>query len=349
MPSTKDPFGEDVSLLYPDNHSDKFAKFTETPCETPIIKGVVNQLRKWPADVMFAFLAACLIIGSLVFLIFLTVAICAPTVVGNRIGGISNLQVGASNAYFFKLDNQNWSTTDYCYIETAARRHPDFNVYLINLIKEEPNKGRLNQPSINGTRLESKLNDSNNYHSWISSREDRLREQLVLANGNIRNVNVSIDKFFKGSKLWKIAKELDDQVLEIAAKAQLLWSVPGVVLKPNMFCNLDSMKSYLCKSIMFCSSNSNKDECLPDKLATIEPENDIQLTGVPCQAFMGFIVQEISKNNHNGKYTLKEAVEKYCPRLYYCPEIRILNSSPKCPTNALNCPIVYSSILTHIT
>lgn len=42
--------------------------------------------------------------------------------------GISNLQVGASNAYFFKLDNQNWSTTDYCYIETAARRHPDFNV-----------------------------------------------------------------------------------------------------------------------------------------------------------------------------------------------------------------------------
>lgn len=65
---------------------------------------------------------------------------------------------------------------------------------------------------------------------------------------------------------------------------------------------------------MFCSLNSNKDECLPDKLATIEPENDIQLTGVPCQAFMGFIVQEISKNNHNGKYTLKEAVEKYCPR-----------------------------------
>lgn len=71
-------------------------------------------------------------------------------------------------------------------------------MYLINLIKEEPNKGRLNQQSINGTRLESKLNDSNNYHSLISSREDRLREQLVLANGNIRNVNVSIDKFFKG-------------------------------------------------------------------------------------------------------------------------------------------------------
>lgn len=80
-----------MSLLYPDNHSDKFAKFTETPCETPIIKGVVNQLRKWPADVMFAFLAACLIIGSLVFLIFLTVAISAPTVVGNRCLAVSLL------------------------------------------------------------------------------------------------------------------------------------------------------------------------------------------------------------------------------------------------------------------
>lgn len=71
-------------------------------------------------------------------------------------------------------------------------------MYLINLIKEEPNKERLNQPSINGTRLKSKLNDSNNYHSSISGREDKLRQQLVLANGNIRNVNVSIDKFFKG-------------------------------------------------------------------------------------------------------------------------------------------------------
>lgn len=42
---------------------------------------------------------------------------------------ISILEVRtSSNAYFFKLANQNWSTTDYCYIETAARRHPDFNV-----------------------------------------------------------------------------------------------------------------------------------------------------------------------------------------------------------------------------
>ena len=46
-----------------------------------------------------------------------------------RMEEISILEVRtSSNAYFFKLANQNWSTTDYCYIETAARRHPDFNV-----------------------------------------------------------------------------------------------------------------------------------------------------------------------------------------------------------------------------
>lgn len=50
-----------------------------------------------------------------------------------RLEDISILEVGASsNAYFIKLDNQNWSTTDYCYIETAARKHPEFNVFEIS-------------------------------------------------------------------------------------------------------------------------------------------------------------------------------------------------------------------------
>lgn len=53
--------------------------------------------------------------------------------------------------------------------------------------------------------------------------------------------------FLSSSKLSKVAKKLGDEVLEIAAKAQLLWSVPGVALKPNMFCSLDFVKSFLCK------------------------------------------------------------------------------------------------------
>ncbi|KOC69365.1 hypothetical protein WH47_09323, partial [Habropoda laboriosa] len=346
-----DPFREDVSLLYANDHGDKHARFserfTERHYETPIIKGVVNQLRKWPADLFFAFLAACLIVASLVFLIFVTVAICVPTVVGNsienfRIEGTPILEgFGASpNVYFFKLANQNWSTKEFCYIETAARRHPDFNVYLINLMKDEPITASSNEPVINRTRLESASNDSNSYRSPMLTPEDRLRQRLAHENGNIRNMDVSVDKFFRGSKLSKIAKILDEKVLEMAARAQLLWSVPGVALRPNMFCTLDTVKSFLC---------NNRDECLPDKMATVEPENDIQLTGVPCQAFMGFIVHEISRNYQNKNYTWKEATERYCPRLNYCPEIRILDSKPKCPTDAFDCPVVYSSIVMHVT
>lgn len=141
-------------------------------------------------------------------------------------------------------------------------------------MRDEPNKESSNRSSIDRTKLESRSNDSNNYpRSPILSAEDRLRQRLVAGNENIRNINVSIEKFFKGwvevesnkntcysiilirfrtyflssSKLSKVAKKLGDDVLEIAAKAQLLWSVPGVALKPNMFCSLDFVKNFLCK------------------------------------------------------------------------------------------------------
>lgn len=84
LSKTTDPFREDASLLYPDSHGGKITWLSDPPCETPIIKGVVNQLQKWPADLFVAFMAACLIIGSLIFLIFVTVAVCVPAVVGNR-------------------------------------------------------------------------------------------------------------------------------------------------------------------------------------------------------------------------------------------------------------------------
>ncbi|XP_076234223.1 uncharacterized protein LOC143179085 isoform X2 [Calliopsis andreniformis] len=340
MPKTKDPFSEDVSLLYPNKHSDRFNRFSEGYSEAPIIKGVVSQLRRWPSDLFYAFLASCFIIGSLVFLIFVTVVICLPPVIGNSLQAISFVEIEASpNVYFFKLENQNWSTREFCYIETAARRHPDLHVYLINLLKDEPARTDVNASTADGAKLRFKPNGTiaNNHTSLNQTPEELLKERLVFANANIRIINMSIDKFFRGSKLSTIAKVLNDEVLEMAAKAQLLWSVPGVALRPNTYCVLDSMQRFLCK---------NKDECIPDKLATIELENDIQATGVPCQAFMGFIMQEISKSDFHEKYTLKDAVEKYCPRLYYCPEIRILDFKPQCSTDALDCPAVYSSTLT---
>ncbi|XP_053982097.1 uncharacterized protein LOC128878162 isoform X2 [Hylaeus volcanicus] len=338
MPNTKDPFDEDVSLLYPDSRGGKFHMFPHTHYETPIIKGVVCQLRKWPMDLFFAFMTACLVIGTLLFLVFVTVVVALPTIIDNRVKDISTTKINASsNVYFFKLENQNWSTMEFCYIETAARRHPDLNVYLINLLREEPVKRNSNEWIANRARLKLKLNDSvESSYFPKSTPEEQLRKRLASGETNIRNVNISIDKFFKGTKLSHAVKGLNDEILEMAAKAQLLWTVPGIALKPNMFCALDSMKQFICK---------DKDLCQPDTLATIELENDIQLTGVPCQAFMGFLVREISKRDFTGTYTLTEAVRKYCPRMDDCPEIRIVNLKTKCQREFLECPIVYSSAI----
>ncbi|XP_031832710.1 uncharacterized protein LOC116427017 isoform X2 [Nomia melanderi] len=335
MPSKNDPFGEDTSLLYPKHHG------LPENFEAPIIRGVANQLRKWPTDLFYAFLAVCLVIGSLVLLVFVTVIVCLPTVVGNRVEDDRIIETNASsNVYFFKLENRNWSTREFCYIETAARRNPDLNVYLIALLREEPVEARPNDAKGNKLHSESKTNGFlvDNRYSSKGNPEDRLRERLTIKNDNIKNIDLSVEKFFRSSKLSRIARGLKDDILEMAAKAQLLWSVPGIALKPSMYCALDTVKRFLC--------NRNEDRCLPDKLATIEPENDIQATGVPCQAFMGFLVQEISRSDFHGNYTLREAIRKYCSRLYYCPEIRILDANSQCSSNFLDCPTVYSSILT---
>lgn len=335
MPNTKDSYGEDASLLYPDMQNDKFKRLATSYCETPILKGAVNQLRKWPTDLFLAFVAACLILGSLVFLVFVTVVVSLPSAVRCREEEISMLELGGAspNVYFLKLANQNWSTTDLCYIETAAYKHPDLNIYVIKLTNEEPGGASFNESILNKTNSEH-----GQYDPSSLTMEDGLRERLARVNSNIRNVNMSVEQFFRGSKLSRIVSDLNDEALEIAAKSQLLWSVPGIALRPDMFCNLDSVKEYFC---------TNKDKCLPDTLATIEPDNDIQITGVPCQAFMGFLLQDISKKHRDGKYTLREALDKYCPRSHYCPEIRILDSRSKCSTDALNCPLIYSSVLMH--
>lgn len=59
------------------------------------------------------------------------------------------------------------------------------------------NKESSNRSSVDRTKLESRSNDSNNYPRSPSA-EDRLRQRLVVGNENIRNINVSIEKFFKG-------------------------------------------------------------------------------------------------------------------------------------------------------
>ncbi|XP_076655447.1 uncharacterized protein LOC143360465 isoform X2 [Halictus rubicundus] len=346
------PFGEDVLLLYP-NYAARDHGFPEN-VDTPIVKGVVNQLRRWPADLFCAFLAVCLIIGSLVLLTFLTVAVCLPTVVGNsrnvantfyselidRVEGNRAFDINeSSNVYFLKLAHRDWSTGEFCNIETAAREHPDLKFYLINLLKEEPIERHLDDAIKTNKNSDSKVNESlaNNPDSPRTP-GDYIRDRLRIEISNVQAVDLTVGRFFNGSKLSQVARGLNDDLLELAAKAQLLWAVPGIAAKPSMFCALDTVKRLLC--------NGDKDRCLPDQLATIEPENDIQATGVPCQAFMGFLVQEISRTSFDREFTINEAVRKYCPRLYYCPEIRIFETGTKCSSASLQCPTVYASILT---
>ena len=59
-----------------------------------------------------------------------------------------------------------------------------------------------------------------------------------------------------------------------------------------------------------------KRDCMPDKLVTIDPTIDLQATDVHCQAFLGFLIQEISKNTTQ-IYSLKDALDKFCPRYTY--------------------------------
>lgn len=109
-------------------------------------------------------------------------------------------------------------------------------------------------------------------------------------------------------------------------------------------------------------------------MATIDPAIDLQATEVHCQAFPGFVLQEISKNItqiHN----LKDALDKFCPRYFQsklffckfinikniviiinkilyntiifridsCPEVQVVNLKSRCAVDVLDCPTIYAT------
>lgn len=45
---------------------------------SPMLKGVAHQLRRWPNDLFSSFMAACLIISGLVLFAFVTAILCSP-------------------------------------------------------------------------------------------------------------------------------------------------------------------------------------------------------------------------------------------------------------------------------
>ncbi|XP_018344020.1 PREDICTED: uncharacterized protein LOC108749674 isoform X3 [Trachymyrmex septentrionalis] len=249
-----------------------------------MLKGTANHLRRWPNDLFSSFMAACLVLLSFIFLAFVTAIFCSP--ITNTDNCCDELKISEDecsiNVYFVKEATQVWSGKEFCYIEAAAREQPNLNVYLINLM-----------------RTSSTLNTSEIY----------LKMALTTQNANIHIAEILINKFFSKTKLSSIAKNLNNELLLMAARAYLLWNFPGVAMHPSAYCNLSVINKSRWNKV-------GKRDCMPDKLVTIDPTIDLQATDVHCQAFLGFLMQEISKNATQ-IYSLKDALNKFCPRYTY--------------------------------
>ncbi|XP_025989551.2 uncharacterized protein LOC105203047 [Solenopsis invicta] len=274
-----------------------------------MLKGTANQLRKWPNDLFGSFMAACLVISSFVLLVFVTVIFCSPIASDDNCCDLKISDDECSfNVYFVKEAAQVWSGKEFCYVEAAAREQPNLSIHLINLMRTS---------------------------AAPNSSEIHLIMALATQNANIHFANLPIDKFFSKTELSSIAKSLSNELLIMAAKAYLLWNFPGVAMHPSAYCNL----SIINKSRW---NKMGKRDCTPDKLITIDPTIDLQATDVHCQAFLGFLLREISKNATR-IYSLKDALDKFCPRIDRCPEVRLLDLKPRCSVNAFDCPTVYTS------
>ncbi|XP_029670918.1 uncharacterized protein LOC115240088 [Formica exsecta] len=274
---------------------------------SPMIKGVAHHLRRWPNDLFSSFMTACLIISGLVLFAFVTAILCSPATSDDNCCEYRIIEDEHSfNVYFVKEATQVWTKKEFCYIEAAAREQPNLNIHLINLMRTS---NALNIP------------------------EAHFKMALATQNTNIRIADLSIDEFFSKSKLLNIAKSLNNGLLLMAARAYLLWNSPGVAMHPSAYCNLSSINK-------FRWTKGEKRDYTPNKLITIDPTIDLQATEVQCQAFLGFLLQEISKNATQ-IYNLKDALRKFCPRIEKCPEVQILDLKSRCSVNVLDCPTVH--------
>lgn len=77
--------------------------------------------------------------------------------------------------------------------------------------------------------------------------EADMRRALDMAYQNVRNIDIAVQALFKNSMLAKRYKTLDIQTLENAARAQLLWTYPGVVLDPKVPSQLKDLQQYICR------------------------------------------------------------------------------------------------------
>ncbi|XP_011700762.1 PREDICTED: uncharacterized protein LOC105457664, partial [Wasmannia auropunctata] len=277
-----------------------------------ILKGTTNQLGKWPNDLFSSFMTACLVISGFILLAFVTAIFCSPIENDDNCCELNISEDECSfNVYFVKEATQVWSGKEFCYIEAAAREQPNLNIHLINLMRTS---GTLNASEVH------------------------LKMALASKNANIHIADLLIDKFFSKTELSSVAKNLSNELLLMAARAYLLWNFPGVAMHPSAYCNLSVVNKSRWNKV-------GKRDCMPDtldKFVTIDPTIDLQATDVHCQAFLGFLLREISKNATQ-IYSLKNALDKFCPRIDNCPEVRVLDLKSRCSVNAFDCPTVYTS------
>ncbi|KAI4503946.1 hypothetical protein M0802_001349 [Mischocyttarus mexicanus] len=332
---------EDEELLLPDVGTKKFNKFSGFNCETVVMKGVVKQLEKWPSYIFFAFLIGCIIIVNLVLLIIATVTFSLPTnttYVNNR----DEINRRSINVYSVKQEDYIWSMIDLCYIESAARENPELNINLINIYKEKP-KEDINQDVLITKKFEPEISEVKNTidlrnkakRSLRIMRETRLIDKLVRKYENVNTQNIIVENFFQGTNLSKVIGNLNNQILKLATEAYFIWNSSGIAINPKLYCNLKYISNLMCKK-------NEIEKCVFDALATIDPQNDIQAAGVPCQAFLGYFINEISKNDsiHKEKPLLK-SINSFCPRTQSCNQIRILKDVKTCKLDISKCPTIY--------
>ncbi|XP_012219910.1 uncharacterized protein [Linepithema humile] len=250
----------------------------------------------------------CLIISGLVVFVFITAILCSPVTNDDN---CCELKISGDehpfNVYFVKEAAQVWSRKEFCYIEAAARKQPELSIHLINLMRNSSASNIL---------------------------ETHFKVALATQNANIHVADLPIDEFFSKSKLSNIAQNLTNELLLMAARAYLLWNSPGIAMHPSAYCSL---------STIIKSQNKEKNrDYTPNKLTTIDPAIDLQATEVYCQAFPGFVLQEISRNITQ-IHSLKDALDKFCPRIDNCPEVRVVNLKSRCAVDVLDCPTVYAT------
>lgn len=334
-------YDEGASLLFPEGRGGKVAggRFREEDARflSPTIKGVASQLRNWPSNLFVAFLAACLIIGSLIFLILVTLAVCLPitTTKADRCrDSTKRANFGNPiNVYLVKLGHRSWSPVEYCSVEIAVRRNPSLQFRLINLSRENDGQAAGRRNASQGVReRKTEQKEAGRPSLNRTSKESGLGEKLAASYENVRSTDLSIEELFERSKLSEIAGRLDDGTLETAAKAELLWNAPGIALNPDSYCSLRFLERFA------------------DRDAAVEPTRDIQVAGVACQAFFGFLIDEIWKNGLNDQTgpwnDVERALRKYCdPSRYRCPGITMFRFDTECPlARTVDCPIAASSM-----